>query len=78
MATSLITTDKRGRFTLGPKEKTYKVIELEHGALLLEPAQVLTDVEVAALRTPGFIAQIDSSMARPTQGRARERRSPRD
>lgn len=77
MAASLITTDARGRATLGPKAATYKSTDLGDGVLLLEPARVLTDVEIAVLGTPGLLDQINTSMRRPDEGRAATRRSAR-
>lgn len=74
---SLVTTDNRGRMTLGARSQTFRVTHLEDGALLLEPALALTETELAALRTPGFVEQIDASMARPDTGRRAGRRSSR-
>ncbi|RRD49529.1 hypothetical protein [Arachnia propionica] len=72
---AVLVTDARGRATLGPKEQTFKVTELDGGALLLEPARVLTEIEIAALQTPGLIDQVNASMARPTEGRKYRKRS---
>jgi hypothetical protein len=74
---SLVVTDSRGRATLGPRERAFKVTELDGGALLLEPVRVLTEVEFAVLQTPGLVDQVNASMARPTEGRKARRRSDR-
>lgn len=66
---SLVVTDSR--------ERAFKVTELDGGALLLEPARVLTEVEFAVLQTPGLVDQVNASMARPTEGRKARRRSDR-
>ncbi len=75
---SLVVTDARGRATLGPKESTFKLTELEGGALLLEPAHVLTEIELAVLRKTGLVDQINASIEHPAEGRNARRRSNRD
>lgn len=64
-----VTTDSRGRATLGKKGETYRVSELEGGALLLEPVVTLTRAELALLDSPELLAQVRHSMAHPEQAR---------
>ena len=75
MTTTLIQTDKRGRATLTDGPRQYRRSDMGNGAILLEPARLLTEVEIAALSAPGLIDQINSSMETPTGGRPARRRS---
>ena len=72
---SVLTTDSRGRATLGAKSTTYKVTEFDGGALLLEPARHYTEAEVAILSTPGAAERISESMRRPMEGQKAKRRT---
>jgi hypothetical protein len=57
----LLTTDSRGRATLGKKDTTDKVTELDGGVLLLEPAQVMTAAELAYLTNTALQQQVAQS-----------------
>jgi hypothetical protein len=48
---TILATDARGRITLGPKNQTFKVTELDDGSLLLEPAIVMTRADLAFATT---------------------------
>lgn len=71
----ILTTDGRGRATLDKRNQTYRVSHLDDGVLLLEPARLLTDAEVALLADPALVKQIDASMSRPAEGVRYHRRS---
>ncbi len=72
---TILATDARGRITLGPKNQTYKVSELEGGALLLEPAVVMTRADLAFAGDAALQAQVEASLADPDGGTAYRRRS---
>ncbi len=61
---AVLVTGGSGRAMLGPKDQTFKVTELDGGALLLEPSRVLTEIEPAALQTPGLINQVKAALHR--------------
>lgn len=74
---TVLTTDARGRLTLGPKNQTFAVTELEDGALLLEPAVVMTRADLAFATTEGLQVQVAASLAHPEDGVSYRRRSQR-
>jgi hypothetical protein len=74
---TVLATDARGRITLGPKNQTFKVTELDDGSLLLEPAVVMTRADLAFATNPALQAQVEASLAEPAEGVAYRRRSPR-
>ncbi len=74
---TVLTTDARGRLTLGPKNQTFSVTELEDGALLLEPAVVMTRADLAFATTEGLQVQVAASLEHPDEGVTYRRRSQR-
>lgn len=72
---AILATDTRGRLTLGRKNQTFKVTELDDGALLLEPAVVMTRADLAFLTDPALQAQVEASLAEPNEGVPYRRRS---
>lgn len=44
-----ISTDARGRATIGPKDATFKMVQMEDGGILLEPAEFYTRAEIEML-----------------------------
>lgn len=74
---TVITTDARGRITLGPKNQTFKVTELDDGSLLLEPAIIMTRADLAFAGNPALQAQVEASLAKPDEGVGYRRRSRR-
>lgn len=74
---TILATDARGRLTLGPKNQTFKVTELDDGSLLLEPAVVMTRADLAFAASPALQAQVEASLADPTEGIAYRRRTSR-
>ena len=73
----LVTTDARGRATLGERDTSYRVTTLDGGVLLLEPVEVMTRSEMALLRNPEALARINEGMARRAEATPRRRRTPR-
>lgn len=72
---TILATDARGRLSLGPKNQTYKLTELENGTLLLEPAVVMTRADLAFATNPALQAQVEASLSNPGEGVAYRRRS---
>lgn len=72
---TLLTTDGRGRATLGRKDSTYRVTDLGDGSLLLEPVTTYTKAELALLLKPGLLDAVSRSMSKPDEGVAYRRRS---
>jgi len=77
MTVSYAVSDNRGRITVAKKDSTYRVTELDDGAILLEPAQLLTAGELALRLNPGFAAGVADSIAHPERLTPYRRRSPR-
>lgn len=61
----MLSTDARGRAHLGIPHATFKVTELDGGALLLEPARTLTATENMFLRNPQLTEQTNASLRLP-------------
>ncbi|MCL2422897.1 MAG: hypothetical protein FWD11_03225 [Micrococcales bacterium] len=74
---SFTVADDRGRVTVAEKGQTYKVTVLDAGAILLEPAEVLTRAELALRLDPAFADQVADSVAHPERLVPHRRRSPR-
>jgi hypothetical protein len=70
-------SDNRGRVTVAERDTTYKVTHLDHGAILLEPAEVLTQAELALRLDPQLLGQVADAMAHPERDVPYRRRSPR-
>ena len=79
MATIELDDRRRASFgKLGQKEHTqYRVTEFEDGSLLLEPAVVMTEHELALLRNPDVLAQVQHSYNHPEQAVEPTSRRPR-
>lgn len=62
--TSTIEVDNRGRAGLGKlvRPGTYKASTRDDGSVLLEPAQVLTEAEIAVLRNPELYREIHTTL----------------
>jgi hypothetical protein len=74
---SIAVSDGRGRVTVAAKDATYRVTHLDGGAILLEPAEVLTRADLALRLDPELAAQVAASRAHPERLRPHRRRSPR-
>mgnify|MGYP007082247566 CR=1 FL=1 len=70
-----MTTDARGRLTLGAKNTTYRVTTYEDGTMLFEPARVLTEAEYELLLNTDLRRQVEHSMSHPEEATPRRRRS---
>lgn len=64
-----VTTDARGRAALGRKGQTFRMTTLEDGSILLAPARVYTDAEVALLRDATLRDTVAASHAEMADGR---------
>lgn len=72
-----MTTDSRGRLTLGAKNATYRVTTYDDGTMLFEPARVLTEAEYELLVNSELREDVAYSMTHPAEATPRKRRSPR-
>lgn len=76
----LIELDARRRVALGkfgkPEHTRYLVTEHPDGSLLLTPAVVMTVHEVALLRNPELVAQIEEDLADPSRATPSSARRP--
>ena len=77
---TLVQTDARGRATIGHPERRFKMTELNDGAIILEPAVLVSEAELKFLRNIELQAQIEYARAhpeqaieRPTRGRRRDK-----
>ena len=77
----LVELDARRRVALGrlgnPEHDRYLVTEHADGTLMLTPAVVMTAYEVALLRHPGLVQQIEADRADPTRAIRSKARRPR-
>lgn len=71
---SILSTDARGRLSLGRRDRTYAVTEQSDGTIILEPATVVTDIERRFLANTELRAQIDYARAHPEDRVERPRR----
>ena len=75
--TQLVESDERGRVSLGSRGKArqqYRLTEQPNGALILEPAVVLSEMEVAYLRNAALVARVNDDAAHPERARRYARR----
>jgi len=72
--TAILSTDARGRLSLGRRDRTYAVTEQSDGTIILEPADVITDLERRFLANTELQAQIEYARAHPEQRVERPRR----
>jgi hypothetical protein len=74
---TIAVADSRGRVTVGEKGATYQMTRHDDGSIVLRPAEVLTTVEIAALKDAALQARVAESMAHPERKVPYRRRSPR-
>jgi hypothetical protein len=74
---SIAVADSRGRVTVGAKGAMYQMTRYDDGTILLQPAEVLTKVEVAVLKDQALQARVADSLAHPERKVPYQRRSPR-
>jgi hypothetical protein len=74
MSQTIIRTDSRGRVTLGHPNSSYLVTESSDGALTLEPATVISELELRFMRNTALQAQIADNQTHPERQRPRNRR----
>ena len=67
----LVTTDERGRASLGHAGTTYPRSEYPDGTIVLEPASVISDLERRYLENTALVAQIAYARSHPEQQRRR-------
>jgi len=72
--TTVLSTDTRGRLSLGRRDRTYAVTEQSDGTIILEPATVITDMERRFLSNTELQAQIEYARAHPEERVERPRR----
>ena len=70
----LITTDSRGRATVGRPDQSFLMHEEEDGTLVLEPAVVISELEHRYLANAALQAQIEHARAHPDERVSRPRR----
>ena len=72
--TTVLSTDTRGRLSLGRRDRTYAVTEQSDGTIILEPATVITDMERRFLSNTELQAQIEYARTHPEERVERPRR----
>jgi len=75
--TTLVSTDARGRVSLGHPNQDYRLTEHADGTLVLEPAVVMSELERRFLADAGLQAQIAYYRAHPEELVTSERRAKR-
>lgn len=73
MAT-LVSTDARGRASLGRPNRDYRLTEQSDGTLILEPAVILSELERRFLDNSELQAQLEYARSHPEQRVRRQRR----
>ena len=63
----LISTDTRGRATLGQPNRDYRVTSCTDGSLLLEPAVVVSELELRFLSNTALQSEIAHYHAHPDE-----------
>ena len=71
---TILSTDARGRLSLGRHDRTYAMTEQSDGTIILEPASVVTDMERRFLANTELRAQIEYARAHPEERVERPRR----
>lgn len=75
MGTRILTTDSRGRLSLGRPDQHFIVHEEEDGTVTLEPAVVMSELEHRYLSNAAVQAQIEYARLHPEQRVPRKKRS---
>jgi hypothetical protein len=75
MATRILTTDSRGRLSLGRPDHHFIVREEEDGTVTLEPAVVMSELEHRYPANAAVRAQVEYARQHPDQRVPRKRRS---
>lgn len=73
--TRLVTTDSRGRATVGRPDQSFLLYEQEDGTLVLEPAVVISELEHRYLANATMQAQIEYARAHPEERVPRKQRT---
>jgi len=75
----LVELDARRRVTLGKiaRHSRYLVREQPDGTLILEPAVVMTELQLKLLQRPDELAMLEDALAHPERAVPYERRRPR-
>ena len=71
---SLVETDARGRVSLGRPDRRYLLHEEPDGTLILQPAAVVSELELKFLSNSALQAQIAYAKAHPEQRVKRRKR----
>lgn len=74
MTTRVITSDSRGRLTVGYPDRHYLVHGDADGTLVLEPAVVMSELEARFLANRELHDQIDHARMHPEERVARRQR----
>ncbi len=69
-----VTTDSRGRATIGRPDHSFLMHEQEDGTLVLEPAVIISELEHRYLANATVQAQIEYARAHPEERVPRKRR----
>lgn len=75
MSTKYVTSDPRGRVSVGHPDRSFLLHEEEDGTLILEPAVVMSELEQRFLKNAAVQAQIEFARAHPEQRVARRSRN---
>ncbi len=70
-----VTTDPRGRVSVGRPDQSFLLHEEEDGTLVLEPAVVMSELERRYLANAAVQAQIDYARKHPEERVTRQSRS---
>ena len=71
---TLVTTDSRGRVTVGHPDQRFRLTETSDGALILEPVMIMSSLERRFLANADLQAQIAHARAHPELAVERPRR----
>lgn len=71
----LVTTDARGRATVGRPDQSFLLYEQEDGTMILEPAVVISELEHRYLANAAMRAQIEYARAHPEERVPRKQRT---
>ena len=74
MAIDLVSTDARGRASLGRPNRDYRLTEQSDGTLVLEPVAVLSELEHRFLNNTELQAQLEHARSHPERRVRRQRR----
>ena len=74
-STRYVTTDPRGRVSVGRPDQSFLLHEEEDGTLVLEPAVVMSELERRYLTNAAVQAQIEYARTHPQERVPRKRRT---